>query len=129
MRYLIFGAIGMIMTAYGLSDGLAQLGGSPGRTVGWIGVAITAIAAYFQYRDALPFEMIFSEQSWKRHAEREHTLSVPSTHHKKGTKATAVMYQANDRGFEEVSCFIQTVEGGAVEAHSSKPFPGKIVIK
>ena len=129
MRYLILGALGMIMTAYGLSDGLAQLGGNPGRVVGWLGVAVTAVAAYFQYREAQPFELYFTEQSWRKHGEREHSLSVEPSRHKKGTAATAVIYMENDGGFEQVECLLQTIAGGTVEAQTSHPFKGKLIVK
>ena len=118
------------MTAYGLSDGLGQLGGSPGRLLGWLGVVITAVAAFLQYRASKPFELTFVATSWQTMPEaKEYFLIIPADRHRKGTAATAIVFESNPSGYAEVVCDVHTLEGGAVKVNCSTPFSGKVVVK
>lgn len=129
MRYLILSAVGAIMTAYGLSDGLNQLGSNSGRILGWLGVIITVFAAIFQYRHSKPFEVNFTEQSWQMQTEHDYILHILSSQHAKGANATATVYLANEKGHEEVMCEVHTKDGGDIEIQANKPFKGKLLIR
>jgi hypothetical protein len=96
----------------------------------WLAVlatVITLVGAYYQYRDAKPFEYIFSSANWQKDG-AELNLVIPKKLHNK-TNPTATVFKGLSPNFDEVDVDIKIKLGSTVVIGASLPFEGKVVIK
>lgn len=91
--------------------------------------ALTALAsAYAQYRDTLPFELVFTKQSWHQNSSRDFSLTVPLKQHGKSCP-TATVFQGQAPNYSECGTDINVGTDWSVAIGVTEAFEGKLVIK
>jgi hypothetical protein len=131
---LILAIAGLILVALGFAlgdpwpDGVKQLLGWPG--IGWVGIIISVVAIFRQYRETRSYTYDFSEATWKRSGD-EHVLEIPRSEHNKGkTPASTTVYLPTDSGgYEEIECGVDVTPSGTVRVWVTRTFSGRVVIK
>lgn len=119
MKALIITVIGIIL---GLGASLAN--------VSWLAVLATVVAligAYMQYRDSVPFEFVFTPDSWQKDGAEFKLVISRAMHNKSAPTATVLLGLAPN--FQEVSVGIKTEAGGAVIVEANSTFSGKVIIR
>ncbi len=95
----------------------------------WLAAAASLVAicgAYAQFRAGQPFELMFSDASW-RESDGGFSLSVPRAMHKK-VRPTATVFEGVATTFHWVGVSIQVSDSGNVELGAATRFTGKVVI-
>lgn len=119
MGALITTVVGIILSLLSPLTGMALLG--------WISGGIAIAAAFWQYRDTLPFELNFNEGDW-RSSGAELQLLIPLRRHGKKSPTATVLVE-NEHGYQEVMCDLGTVDGHSISINACMPFKGKVIVK
>jgi hypothetical protein len=133
MRAFVAIVIGTLLSLLGFEYGeswTASLGGTRlGAFVGWIGIALTLTAAWWQYREGLAFELLFEESDWQLRAQGEYQISVPAAQHRRRSGIALDVFLRNAHGYETVVCDKHVGSDQRVTIAAAMPFAGKVVIK
>ena len=92
-----------------------------------IAVLVAIAAAYWQYKDAQPFELRFEKNAWQKNGSM-FELSVPKRRHGKA-RPTITVFEATPDAFQEVTCDTSTHEDDQIVVSSSQPFSGSLIVK
>jgi len=120
MQTLIVGIIAIIISVIG---GFVQ---TPGIAIIAMLVAITA--QYLQYKDSLPYELLFAEDDWTRQDD-SFFIQVGKNIHKKSAPTVFVYMKTDDNRYTTVECVINTDNDGKSTICANNMFIGKLIIK
>jgi hypothetical protein len=90
---------------------------------------LAVYGAFLQYKESLPFEIIFQPDRWIKKNDEDFELVIPFVKHKK-TNPTVKTYLADETDqnkFDETMCSV-SVKENEVLVSACSPFKGKIII-
>jgi hypothetical protein len=125
--------IGLVLAVVGFEFG-SSWPYQMGLILGLGATGVSAVAAFRQYRESLPFVYEFSEADWQERPSQtisgsEFFLEVPESEHAKGKNTVTHVFGVTESGFGVVTCGQDVTKAGNVLIIASKRFSGKVIIK
>ncbi len=117
------------ITIFGILLGLiSSLTGITWLTI--LAAVVAFVGSYLQYKNSVPYELIFSESSWKHNGKGENSTSlvIPKRWHKE-SNPTATVFFGRSPNFEQGIGDAATDADGNITLYAGKPFAGKVVVR